>query len=321
MATLPPAGAGAGAGAGVLVGAAPAAGAPKAELDFVQSLINVLRFSANQAATLIDNGYRSVDDLLYWKYDEIAKWTSAKNKLPVTRGGRTYSQLLTKRLQGLTWWVNDLSIRGQPIDITTFNAAAMENLIDEALLDHEEQDNPDKLEKPPKFENNCWNVWEQSLYNYLRGLNYSRNVPLSYVVYEPSVDFHGVARQSDKEKVENAPLAGAVFDRDTQWVHKIIQDLTLDTPVQDWIKGIDCGQRAMEALQIHFNGKAEGQHQKAQAHTDLDSLFYRNEKSFSFGKFVTKLKSCFDVLEQYKVPKHEEEKVKILLQKIQSLSY
>ena len=149
----------------------------------------------------------------------------------------------------------------------------MANSIDEALLDHEERENPDKPEKPPTFENNCWIAWEQSLYNYLGGLKNSKNVPLSYVVYKPSVGFHGVMRQTDKEKVENAPLVGTVFDRDTQWVHKIIQDLTLDTPAQDWIKGIDCGQRVMEALQTHFDGKAEGQRQKAQAHADLDSLF------------------------------------------------
>ena len=144
---------------------------------------------------------------------------------------------------------------------------------------------------------------------------------MSYVIYKPSVGFHGVTRQSDKEKVENAPLLGTVFERDTQRVHKIIQELTLDTPAQDWIKGIDCGREAMEALQTHFDGEAEGQRRKAQAHADLDSLFYRNEQSFSFEKFATKLKSCFDVLERYKVPKHEEEKVKLLLQKIQTSSY
>ena len=74
----------------------------------------------------------------------------------------------------------------------------------------------------------------------------------------------------------------------------------------------------MEALQTHFEGEAEGQRKKAQAQSDLDSLFYRNEQSFSFEKFVTKLKKCFGILEQYKVPKHEEEKVKLLLQKIQT---
>ena len=36
----------------------------RSKLDFVQSLIDVLWFSANQAATLVDDGYRSADDLL-----------------------------------------------------------------------------------------------------------------------------------------------------------------------------------------------------------------------------------------------------------------
>ena len=76
MAALSPAGAGAGVGA--VAGAAPAAGPPQAELDFVQSLINVLRFSANQAATLIDDGYMSADDILYWKNDDISKMDICK---------------------------------------------------------------------------------------------------------------------------------------------------------------------------------------------------------------------------------------------------
>lgn len=114
---------------------------------------------------------------------------------------------------------------------------------------------------------------------------------------------------------------GTVFGCNTQQVHKIIQELTLDSSTQDWIKGIDSEQLAMEAYQTHFGGEAEGQHHQAQAHVDLDFLFYRNEQSFSFENYVTKLKSCFDVLELYKVPKHEEENVKLLLQKIQTSSY
>ena len=104
----------------------------------------MLRVSANKAATLVDDGYRTIESLLYWKYDDILKWKYAKSKMPVIQGGRTFSQLLTKRLQGLAWWANDLNLREQTLDMATFNTAARVDLIDEVLLDHEERENPDE---------------------------------------------------------------------------------------------------------------------------------------------------------------------------------
>ena len=65
----------------------------------------------------------------------------------------------------------------------------------------------------------------------------------------------------------------------------------------------------MKALNDHYNGSV--------ANSDLDKLFYRNESTFSFNKFVTKLKEGFNTLEQYGVPVHEENKAKMLMEKVQ----
>jgi hypothetical protein len=73
----------------------------------------------------------------------------------------------------------------------------------------------------------------------------------------------------------------------------------------------------MIALQDHYDGTAEGERRMAVAKADLAKLFYRNETVFSFEKYVTKLLTIFNILEKYKFPVYEKDKVDYLLNKIQ----
>ena len=56
------------------------------------------------------------------------------------------------------------------------------------------------------------------------------------------------------------------------------------------MKGKHCGQEAMLALQNNYDGKTEGKIRKKVAKADKKRLFYRNETTFSFEKYVTKIK-------------------------------
>jgi hypothetical protein len=82
--------------------------------------------------------------------------------------------------------------------------------------------------------------------------------------------------------------------------------------------GISCGKLAMQALQSHYDGDAEAEKRKQAAKSDLESLYYRHEAAFSFEKYINRMKKCFDILEKYLVPYYEEDKVKLLLDKIQT---
>ena len=73
----------------------------------------------------------------------------------------------------------------------------------------------------------------------------------------------------------------------------------------------------MIALQDHYDGKAEGERRMAVAKADLTKLFYRNEATFSFEKYVTKLLNTFNILEKYQFPVYPKDKVDYLLDKIQ----
>ena len=51
-----------------------------------------------------------------------------------------------------------------------------------------------------------------------------------------------------------------------------------------------CGREAMLALQNHYDGKSEGERRKHVDKDELKRLFYRNETTLSFDKYVTKMK-------------------------------
>ena len=95
-----------------------------------------------------------------------------------------------------------------------------------------------------------------------------------------------------------------------------MKELTVGTEAETWTKKKKGGQEVMIALQGHYNGKAEGEKRKAVAKSDIEKLFYRNESTFPFEKYVTKLQHAFNILEQYAIPEFEENKIKLLLDKV-----
>ena len=66
----------------------------------------------------------------------------------------------------------------------------------------------------------------------------------------------------------------------------------------------------------HYDGTSEGVRRKQMARADLKKIFYKNETTFTFEKYVTKLKDIFDVLEKYGAPLYEEQMVKHLIDQI-----
>jgi hypothetical protein len=109
-----------------------------------------------------------------------------------------------------------------------------------------------------------------------------------------------------------------VFRNDSQRVLTLLQSLTTGTDAENWMHGVNCGRREMDSLQAHYDGDAESEKQKQAAKSNLQSLYYRHEAAFPFEKYINRMKKCFDVLEKYQVPYYEEDKVKLLLDKIQN---
>ena len=111
-------------------------------------------------------------------------------------------------------------------------------------------------------------------------------------------------------------ISCSMFTRDSKHVLSILKELTNGSQAETWMKGTRCGRAAMSALQTHYDGTSEGERRKAVAKADLKKLFYRNETTFSFEKYVTKLKHIFNVMDRYAMPLYEKDKVDHLLEQI-----
>ena len=115
----------------------------------------------------------------------------------------------------------------------------------------------------------------------------------------------------------NTQLTGTMFKRDSRHVYQILKELTNGTQAEDWMKEKSCGRIAMIALQNQYDGTAEGERRMDVAKASLTKLFYRNESTFSFEKYVTKHLTIFNILEKDKFPIYDKDKVDHLLNKIQ----
>ena len=72
----------------------------------------------------------------------------------------------------------------------------------------------------------------------------------------------------------------------------------------------------MQELQAHYEGTSEGSQRKQLSRAYLKKIFYNNETTFKFEKYVTKLKGILNVLVKYGLPLYEEQMVEHLLDQI-----
>ena len=126
-------------------------------------------------------------------------------------------------------------------------------------------------------------------------------MPLSYVIIKDT----SVPKDSENRDVKiihQASLFGNLFTRDSRKFLDILKEMSLGTDAETSIKGLKCGRKAIQELQAHYDGTSEGAQMKQVSREDLNKIFYKNETTFKFEKYVTKLKRILNVLEKYGVP-------------------
>ena len=106
--------------------------------------------------------------------------------------------------------------------------------------------------------------------------------------------------------------------RDSRKVLNILKELTLGTDTETRIKGLKCSRKSTQELQDHYDCTSEAARRKQVAKADSKKIFYKNETTFTFEKYVTKIKGIFNVLEKYGVPLYEEQIMEHLLDQIVS---
>lgn len=283
-----------------------------AELKLKQ-LLFYLKFTPKQHKLLYEEGYGDLESFYQWRYADIRKWCEKKadNKTERT----TYGDIRIRDLQGIAFYVTDKLLRGAEPDPQEYVKDRRVHIV-EAELAAEKGDEPE-VDKPGTFKYDDWIAWEESVYLYLNSVKNRYGIPLSYVIRkEYKGDFNDLDRED--QIIHHAQLSGPCFTRDTRTVFDLIKQCVLNTPADDWIKGLRCGRKAMLALQEHYDGDAEGHRRQLTSKEQIKRLFYKHEYTFSFEKYCTTLVNHFNVMEKYGFPIYEKDKVDMLFDKIQN---
>ena len=278
---------------------------------------NILGLTESQARAISTNGWVNLSDFQGYDTDDIKSWTSSISKIPAARGGVVFASVRTRRICAIAYWVNMKFLRGDDIVEAEFTAAELTNsLVDFPIADMQ-KNSEDNVDKPELFSYDKWVDWQERIITYLKGTkNVTKNIPLYYVIRpndEPD-------DPTDEERIIfNASLEGAAFRVDNNTVHQILTELTNGTDADQWIKEhrrTQNGREAWMALCNHYDGPAEGDKRVTVARHDLKTLHYKNESSFSFEKYSTKMRKAYTILKQYKQPRSEKEQVELLIDNI-----
>ena len=128
-----------------------------------------------------------------------------------------------------------------------------------------------------------------------------RGVPLTYVIREEDVPTFDASQPYDEAVINAMTLTGQEFQQDARTVHKIImKNVHEDSDAYTYIKTLIChrnGRKDIKALRERYSSDATKQAIINKAKNDLQNLIYKNERSFSFEKFSSKLQKAYDELE------------------------
>lgn len=280
----------------------------------------VMGLTERQQNAITDNGWVVLEDFQGFKYDDIDDWISRVDRRPANRGGCTFGSVAASKLQALNFWINQELLKGHVIDNAQFDNALMRESMEDVRIARLEFKADSDAKKPTQFSYEDWVDWQQSVVTYLKASkSIIPEIPLFYVIRTEPCPIPINQITPVDEIVYNAPHNGRAFDHDNREVHRIIDELTLGTDAADWIKAFkrsQDGRAAWNALVAHYDGPAEGDKRVAIARSNIQSAFYKNESTFSFEKYSTRLKRAFDTLRQYNQPKSNREEVEILLKNI-----
>jgi hypothetical protein len=178
-----------------------------------------------------------------------------------------------------------------------------------------------KPELPAKFDVNKWVSWSKKIENYLWQLKGPNNIPLVYVIRKTRAADAPPFVTVEEERMYQTTHTGPAFTRDNQKVWGILHQLLGRNPAYTWIsryEGTKNGKAAYQALRVHFDGPGESMKRNNHAYKILENTHYKSERLFMFENYVTKLSEAFEILEDNGMGKNELERVKILLDGIQS---
>ena len=154
------------------------------------------------------------------------------------RSGVSYGDRRKRCLQALAWWVIYLMLRGKIIDLNNFKTSILAYDIEEYQLDLGDTiDGKRELINCKELSHEKWDQWGDSIYNYFTSMKNSRGVTLSYATRKDTPS----PENSENRYVQiiyKTSIVGNMSTRDSRKVLNILNEPTLGTDAETWIKGL-----------------------------------------------------------------------------------
>ena len=226
---------------------------------------------------------------------------------------------LHKNVKALCFWARERVRQQLPLQHNLFNA---NTLRDAKALMQLRDDNVISAPsiKPAKFTAASWHDWHTAFITYLSNYKGCQQAELDYITREHTVlpvgHVHLSTRDSDLYRF---PLTGPHFDEDNKQVYRMLADLMISTEGYTWIEAFDRSQNGREAwlnLVAHYNGGGQQEKAIARAEALIKTTHYKNEQTFPFETFASRLLGAYRDLDKHGRPKSGYEQVKDTLERI-----
>jgi hypothetical protein len=274
---------------------------------------------AAQTRLIEYEGIETVEGLANFTDAEIDTMADRNSKRtpPATRV--QFGMARTKALKAITHWVRKKIREGSPCDLRELTPVLISELILEINANVGKKESDSKLYYPDAFVANDYKNWIKKVSNYLDSGMGKAGVPLSYVIRAAEVN------PDDAPDEYTRALWAASFDTrqyrdDNREVYHLFKDLLTKTEGATWFEKVKDGdgRAAHLLLREHYVGEAHDQRRAASALAKLETLFWKNESSFPFEKYLTRLNEAFMEMEEAEQPLYPAQKVQWLIRGIKN---
>ena len=236
-----------------------------------------------------------------------------------------------QRIKSLVLWVKDQDRIGQNLSFPGNTTQAMFRTALADALERDRRRRDQKKEGESYLDSTFntklksasqWEKWTEELNTTLCQIVGVKGVPLTYVVREADQPNYDPTLSYDEAVINAVTLTGQEYQQDARTVHKIImKNVHEDSDAYTYIKLLirqRNGRMDIKALRERYSSEATKQAIINKAKNDLQNLCYKNERSFSFEKFSSKLQKAYDELEDNGRPVNNMDIVDGLWKRIQA---
>ena len=222
---------------------------------------------------------------------------------------------VVKNIQGLCFWASRSRRQRRAVTAADFDQVVLSDSLDEMEIKAESDMAPDI--KPEVLKEDSWEDWSKEFPTYLSHIIGKQQAPLDYVIRPEVLPGH-IFQTTREQELYSYPLNGPFFREDNKAFYRLLSDRARDQPAT-WIQPFQAsqnGRAAWLALVDHYDGGGQKEKRINKAEAILNSVFYHNERAFSFDAYSTKLLRAFRTLDDTPNRRSGANQVKILLDNI-----